>query len=68
MMDSLKKTWSENLKSKKPLVRVTRTWNLYCVTPKLVDYMQDNTMLLEQCDHILVKALDTVTQMHEDQI
>ena len=35
-------------------------WNLYYVTRKYLDYMQNYMMLLEQFDHILVKDLATV--------
>ena len=39
----------------------TLIWTLYFVTRKYSDYMQYYTMLLEQCEHIVAKDLDTVT-------
>ena len=44
-----------------PLVIGTLTLNFYFVTPKFLDYMQNQMMLLEQHGHILVKVLATAT-------
>ena len=46
----------------------TSTWTLYFATPKYFDYMQYYMMLLEQCNHIVVKPQATVTCLAEDQI
>ena len=37
----------------------TLAWTLYFVTRKYSDCMQNYTMLLEQCEHIVVKDLAT---------
>ena len=39
----------------------TRTWSFYFVISKYLDYTQYYMMLLEQCGHIVVKDLVTVT-------
>ena len=43
------------------LVMEILTWTLYFVTRKYLDYMQYYMMLLELCEHIVVKDLVTVT-------
>ena len=47
--------------SGEPLVMETRTWSFYFVISKYLDYTQYYMMLLEQCGHIVVKDLVTVT-------
>ena len=43
------------------LILGIRTWSLLFDPLKYLDYMQDYMMLLEQSDHIVFKALATVT-------
>ena len=51
-----------------PLVLGTRTWSVYFVISKFLDYTQNYMMLLEQCGHIVLKGLATGTGLDDDQI
>ena len=52
---------TKNLNFVDSLVMETLAWTLYILTRKYSDCMQDYTMLLEQCEHIVVKDLATAT-------
>ena len=41
---------------------VTRTWSFHFCISKYLDCMQYSMILLEQCSHIVMKALATVTR------
>ena len=53
--------WTKNLILLDSLVMETLAWTPNFVTPKYSDYTQYYTMLLEQCEHIVVKDLATAT-------
>ena len=58
---SLRVRWTKSLNLVEPLGMGTRTWSFYFVNSKYLDYRQYYMMLLEQCGHIVVKDLVTVT-------
>ena len=66
--DFLYVRWTKNLNLVEPLVMGTRTWSFYFVISEYLNYTQNYMMLLEQCGHIVVKDLLTVTRLDEDQI
>ena len=53
--------WTKKLNLMDSLVKETLAWTLYFVTPKYSDCIQNYTMLLEQCEHIVVEDLATAT-------
>ena len=46
----------------------TDTSGFYFVTPKCLHYMQYYMMLVEKCDHVVVKVVTTVTGLDEQHI
>ena len=51
----------QNFKFRGTIGYGARTWSFYFVISKYLDYTQYYMMLLEQCGHIAVKDLVTVT-------
>ena len=68
ILDFLQVRWTKKSILVDSLVMEILVWTLYFVTPKYSDCMQYYTMLLKQCDHILLKVQATVTWMGEDHI
>ena len=60
-LDFLYVTWTKNSNLVEPLAMGTSTWSFYFVISKYLDYTQNYMMMLEQCVHIVVKDLVTVT-------
>ena len=61
ILDFLYVRWTKTLNMVEPLVMGTSTWSFYVVISKYLDYTQYYMMMLEQCGHIVVKDLVTVT-------
>ena len=59
---------NEKLNLVYPLVMGTRTLTSYFVISRYLDYIQNYITQLEQCGHIVVKGLATVTWLDGDQI
>ena len=60
--------WTKNKNLVGPLAMGTTTWSFHFVNSKYSYCKQYYMMLLEQCGHIVLKGLDTVTWLDEDQI
>ena len=64
-LDFLYVGWTKRCKW---VVKGTRPWKNFVVTPTYWDYMKNYQMLLEQRNHILVTVLTTVLWLVADQI
>ena len=58
--------WTKFLNLVDTLNMGTRSWSFYFVISKYLNYTQYCMMLLEQCEHIVVKDLVDVTKLDED--
>ena len=66
MLTFVSLSWPKNLKLVKLMVMGNRTWGLFFLPRKSLDYTNYYMMLMEQCDKTVVKAVAIATMLDED--